>query len=468
MSFKYQTIKHTENHYVLPKMGNMKCDVHAFLSEKLYQASEEIMWTQAHDSASYEGVTGMYLMPDSHMGYGIPVGGVVVTDDVIIQSGSGYDISCGVIYLKVPGLTAQDVASWDKRDSWVREVGKRVAFGAGSNRPQKMPEFTYNKAVDMLHNGVKPLHVKPEFCERQFIPVNANYFKEDLVETANKHITNQLGSVGAGNHYVELQVSTTTGEIYVMIHCGSRGYGYQTANHFFYEGAKLRGLLASQRERSWLRIDEPLGKQYWAHHNAAANYAIANRHIIVESVNEALRKVFKAEGELFYEISHNLVQEETIVLPDGTTKKGFVHRKGATRAFPAGHPDLKRTKWEATGHPILIPGSMYDGAAILFPQENAYQSGCSVNHGSGRVLGRNEAKRKLKHNQQYINDEMKNVKRKLGNAEIRGIVTNSNKIPLDECRKVYKKLDDVLAVLEDENIAKVSQRLYPIANLKGA
>ncbi len=113
-----------------------------------------------------------------------------------------------------------------------------------------------------------------------------------------------------------------------MIHCGSRGYGWQTANHFFYEGAELRGLPKNRREDSWLRVDEPLGREYWAHHNSAANYAVANRHIIVHGVEEALESVFGAKAEVYYEISHNLVQEETLVLPDGSTKRGFVHRKG--------------------------------------------------------------------------------------------------------------------------------------------
>jgi tRNA-splicing ligase RtcB len=125
-----------------------------------------------------------------------------------------------------------------------------------------------------------------------------------------------------------------------------------------------------------------LGQEYWAHHNSVANHAIANRHTIVRGVQQALENVFGVSGEVFYEISHNLVQEETLVLPDGTMKKGFVHRKGATRAFPAKHPDLIGTRWENSGHPCLVPGSMLDGAAILYPLEGAYKSGCSVNHGA--------------------------------------------------------------------------------------
>jgi tRNA-splicing ligase RtcB len=274
--------------------------------------------------------------------------------------------------------------------------------------------------------------------------------------------------VGGGNHFVEMQVDRDSGEVFVMVHCGSRGYGWQTANHFFYEGARARGLPANRREDSWLFVDEPLGEEYWAYHNSAANFAVANRHIIVDGIREATQEVFGADLEVYYEISHNLVQEETLVLPDGTTKRGFVHRKGATRAFPAGHPDLAGTRWEATGHPCLIPGSMYEGAAILFPMAGAHRSACSVNHGSGRLLARGEAKRRLEHKQQRIDEEMATVKRTFAGVPIEGIVGNHRHVPLDECAHVYKDLDEVLAVLEAEEIARVANRLYPVANIKGA
>lgn len=466
MSFKGIAQKVSDNHYILPRVAQMKVEAHAFLSERLYQMSEEALWRQMADAASYEGVVGAYLMPDTHSGYGVPIGSVVITEGTIIQAASGYDISCGVIYMKVPGLHAQDIAAWDKREKWVEECEKRIATGVGHDRPSKMKEFSHRDVDDILRYGAKSLGVKAELCERQFIRVPDDIDLQ-LVEKAYDKVKPQLGSVGGGNHFIEMQVDEKDGSVWVMVHCGSRGYGWQTANHFFYEGAKVRGMASNKRELSWLRADEPLGKQYWAHHNSAANFAVANRHIIVDAINDALQKVFKEQGEVYYEISHNLVQEETLVLPDGTHKKGFVHRKGATRAFPAGHPDLKGTKWEATGHPCLIPGSMYHGAAILFAQQDAIKSGFSVNHGSGRIMARGEAKAKLKEKQHFIDNQMRSVKRKLGGIEVKGIVGNTKKTPLDECAHVYKDLDDVLKVLEDEGIAKVANRMYPVANIKG-
>jgi tRNA-splicing ligase RtcB len=466
MSLKYAVEKVSDNHYVLPRVGAMKVEAHAFFSEPLYESSEESMWTQLASAASYEGVIGAYLMPDAHVGYGVPVGCVVVTDSTIIQAGSGYDISCGVVYMRVPNLSAEDVADWDRRAAWIREVEARIATGVGARRPALAPRITARLGDEILRHGARAIGVSADVCERQSIDVPDEVDLKSI-DRAYEKVVPQLGSVGGGNHFVEMQVDRDTGEVWVMVHCGSRGYGWQTANYFFYEGARLRGLPKNQREASWLRADEPLGRAYWAHHNSAANYAVANRHLIVRGIDEALDEVFGVRSQVYYEISHNLVQEETLVLPDGTTKRGFVHRKGATRAFPAGHPDLAGTPWEKTGHPCLIPGSMYHGAAILFAGPAARASGFSVNHGSGRHLARGAAKRSLEAEQSVIDREMREVKRVLGGVEIEGIVGNTTRTPLDECGRVYKDLDEVLGVLEKEGIARVAHRLYPVANIKG-
>jgi len=475
MSFKNMVIQDGPSRFVLPKIKTMNAEVVAFLSPELFEKTEEGLWQQAFDSASYQGVTGVYLMPDTHLGYGIPVGGVVVTDGTIIQSGSGYDISCGVVYLKVPGLHAADIADKAGRQRWIDEVEKRIATGVGADPTKMMKLPNHTQMQEILRHGAKALGVKAEVCERQYIEVNEAAFtrnremmKAPPIQKALSKAAPQLGSVGGGNHFVEMQVDEKTGEVWVMVHCGSRGYGWNVANYFFYEGGRLRGLPPNRREQSWLYADEPLGQEYWAWHNSAANFAVANRHTIVRGVQAATELVYGKRPEVFYEISHNLVQEETIVLPDGTTAKGFVHRKGATRAFPGGHPDLVGTKWADTGHPCLIPGSMFDGAAILYPLEGAYQSGCSVNHGSGRSMARGEARRELASLQEDINEEMATVVRVLGGVEVVGIMSNHPNIPLDECAHVYKDLNTVLDVLLTNGVARMEARLYPVANLKGA
>jgi tRNA-splicing ligase RtcB len=465
-SFKYTTQRIDDNHYVVPAREGMRTDVHAFLSDELFHTSEDEVWNQAAEAAKYEGVTAVYLMPDCHVGFGVPIGSVVVTDGTLLQASVGYDISCGILSARVVGLGADGLKSRRNRERWVQEVEKRVALGIGSHRPKLMPEFKCSTIDDVLRYGARALGVESNVCERQFLPVSDSA-KLDLVSRAYEKAIPQLGSLGGGNHYCELQVDASDGSVWAMVHCGSRGFGYQTAEHFFYEGARVRSMPSNRRGLSWLRDDEREGRDYVDHHNAAANYAIANRHVIARGLREAFQEVYNADLEVFYEISHNLVQRETLVLPDGSTKKGYVHRKGATRAMPACHPDLIGTVWYDSGHPCLTPGSMYTGAAILTPLVGAHASACSVNHGSGRIMARGAAKRKLEHRQQHIDDEMRTVRRTFDGVTIEGIVTNTKHVPLDESAHVYKDLDSVLKVLVDSGIARVDRRLFPVCNIKG-
>ena len=357
--------------------------------------TEEALWAQAVQAASYPGVTHAYLMPDTHSGFGVPIGGVVVTENTLIQAGSGYDISCGMLLMRAPNLSATQVVDPEKRRQWIREIELRVATGLGSHQPALMPHASMALVEDILRHGAQPLKVQKDLCERISLPVDETHFKSDRVERAYHKMVPQLGSLGGGNHFIEMLVDPTDSSVWLMIHTGSRGYGWQTAEYYYFAGAEARGLARNRREESWLRMDEPLGQEYWAHHNSAANYAIANRHVIAQGVREATEVTFGTSAEVFYEISHNLIQEETLISADGSHTKGFVHRKGATRAFPAGHPDLYNTRWLETGHPCLIPGSMFEGAAVLVPLPGAQKSGCSVNHGAGRLLGRGQAKREL-------------------------------------------------------------------------
>src|SRR5690606_25200355 len=164
-SFLQQVQKVSDTHYVLPKVGDMRVEVHAFLSEPLFAQTDEQLWRQAASAAAYPGMISLYLMPDTHLGYGIPVGGVAVTEDTIIQAGSGYDISCGVVYLRVPKLHAADVADWHRRKRWIDEVELRVATGIGSARKKHMPRFTESMVDEILRYGAKAIGVRDEVCD---------------------------------------------------------------------------------------------------------------------------------------------------------------------------------------------------------------------------------------------------------------------------------------------------------------
>ncbi len=170
-----QVVEESGGHFVLPRSGEMRTEVHAFLSRSLFEQTDEKLWSQAAAAAAYPGAIAFYLMPDTHVGYGIPVGGVLVTDETIVQAGSGYDISCGVVYMKVPTLHAADVADWARRLRWIREVEQRVATGLGSHRPAQAPEVTGTLVDDVLLHGAKALAVSADLCERQYIPVDEGF-----------------------------------------------------------------------------------------------------------------------------------------------------------------------------------------------------------------------------------------------------------------------------------------------------
>ena len=206
-------------------------------------------------------------------------------------------------------------------------------------------------------------------------------------------------------------------------------------------------------EAVYFEPDFPLYEGYKNAVAAGANFAIANRLLIWEEVGRVFEKVFGQEPELVYEISHNLVQEEDVPSLGG---KAWVHRKGATRAFPGGHPMLKGTQWEATGHPILIPGSMGDNSYILYAEPGAEKSLYSVNHGCGRRLSRSAAKKQF--TQQGVNEQMK---------KLNVMVNAGGNVPIDESPNCYKAAKDVVGAVVEAGLARIAYTLTPIASLKG-
>lgn len=441
--------KVSEGHYVLPKTKTMRVDADLFLSDKLLYGDgadnlglEEAVFDQVVNAASFPGVTRVAVTPDCHVGYGVPIGTVVETDGILLPTAAGYDIGCGMVQLKTT-LTAEDVADKEKRRRWIEEVIQRIAVGVGASRAQKQRHINPRTFAEVVRHGAKALGRNASTTERDFIPVEDD--RVDIPERAYDK-RDQLGSLGGGNHFTEMQIDEE-GRVWVMLHTGSRGFGWNIAKHFFVEGAQALGLKSRSEDFVWLDAASKLGREYWNLHNMAANFAVANRLIIGEAVCAALEEVFGGTADIYYEISHNLIQKEA---------GKFVARKGATRAFPKGHPALKKTAWEHTGHPILIPGSMETGSAILFAEEGAAKSIYSVNHGSGRRLSRGEARRLL---------QQEETDRRMSEA---GILLNTRHTPLDESGPCYKNLDDVLETVEQAGLARVERRLKPVACIKGA
>jgi tRNA-splicing ligase RtcB len=452
MGWKETLQKAGEGHYVLPRSKTMRCEAHLFLSERLLWGEgsdsgvEEDVFQQVVNACSFPGATRVVLTPDCHVGYGVPIGTAIETEGVLLPTAAGYDIGCGMVQLETT-LTSDDVADVKKRRQWMDEVERRIGVGVGHGG---MKKISSRKFPDIIRHGAHALNrsndpfgrLRAGCAERACIPVD-----DDRTDVPGRALekADQLGSLGGGNHFCEMQVDEL-GKVWVMLHTGSRGFGWNIAKHYFTLGAELLGLGPRSEDHVWLDWGSPAGRDYWNLHNMAANFAIANRMLIGDAVCEALETVFGGEARVYYEISHNLIQKEG---------GRFVARKGATRAFPAGHPALEETPWAETGHPILIPGSMETGSAILFAQEGAKESLYSVNHGAGRRLSRTAARKQL---------SQKDTDRRMAG---KGIVLNTRNTPLDESGPCYKNLDEVLHAVETAGLAHVSKRLKPVACIKG-
>ncbi|HYH85517.1 MAG TPA: RtcB family protein, partial [Pyrinomonadaceae bacterium] len=347
-------------------------------------------------------------------------------------------------------------ATQEKRLEFNRAVMGRVNMGFGG-KSLRLGKLSGTEFQNLVRGGAEYYVEKygatfdRSRAERHRIPVDDDWQIPWGGKGRPERGLDQMGSLGGGNHFIELQRSEQTGTLFLQVHTGSRGFGHGLATNYFE--------LAREERPEMKDIDlgyfTPESRHYRDYLNAVAaggNFAILNRLVIFEQVSEAFREVFGEELELVYEISHNLVQKEW----HPEFGDVWVHRKGATRAFPAGHPFLKGTPWEQTGHPVLIPGSNKDWSYILRPLAGAERSGFSVNHGAGRRISRGEATRTL--SQRAMDDEYREA----------GVVVNADgRVPLDEAAPCYKPSEDVVAAVVGAGLAEVEHRLWPLASLKG-
>lgn len=436
----------TGDGYYTLDTGN-QIPVRLFLTPKLQAQTDELLYSQIKYAAHLPGVLEVAITPDTHVGMGVPVGCVIATDGTLLPAPVGMDIGCGILCFKseVPESKGRDPKL---RRKFSDEVMKRIGVGMGVDGSHSLSRKEFQ---NVFRQGARALGYEGRYCERDFLPVDDDW--EPPYKAIIKGME-QLGSLGGGNHFAELQTDQN-GKLWVMLHTGSRGFGYQLA-HLYGQKAReeqqKRGVKA-YLEGAYFAPDSPNWSGYKNAVSAGANFAIANRLVLFEQISRAFRRVFGGEGELVYEISHNLAQPET--LPDG--RQAWVHRKGATRAFPAGHAALAGTHWFDTGHPVLIPGSMGDQSYLLEPQAGAANSLWSVNHGCGRRMGRSEARQKL--SQSQVNRDMKS----------RDVLVNGGQgdVPIDEAPDVYKPSRDVIAAVVAANLARVVTELTPLATIKG-
>lgn len=428
--------------------------VRLFLTPALLDELEHSVFGQIVTATRFPGVKLVVITPDCHHGYGVPVGCAIVTDPdhgAVALGPVGFDIGCGMVSLRsdVPAEQATEV----RRLAFNRAVMQRVSMGAGERGVGRLAGLDRAEFERLLRGGADYYvsaygdRIDRTKAERNCIPVADSW---QLPHSRANRGMGQLGSLGGGNHFIELQRSEESGTLFVQIHTGSRGFGHGLAEHYFHVAKAEQPAVIGNLDEAWFPPESPSRADYLAAVAAGGNYAIINRLVIAEEVSVAFRRVFGADLELVYEISHNLVQREW------SDEFGWVnvHRKGATRAFPAHHPALRDTPWFDTGHPVLIPGSNRDWSYILRPTGSS-KSAYTVNHGAGRRMSRTAAKRQL--NQRTIDADYRRA----------GIVVNlDGRVPIDESGPAYKSSAEVIDAITSAGLAEVEHHLWPLASLK--
>lgn len=458
-SWKSRLEPTSEGYYRLRDEATGGVEVRFFLTPSLLAETEDILYKQVINATRFPGVRLVAITPDTHYGYGVPVGCVILTEaegGAVAMGPVGFDIGCGMMSAKsdVPA----EAATHDRRLAFNRAVMERVEMGAGGHS-RAFGSLSKREFEALVRGGAERYAEKHggavdrSRAERHRLPVDDAWQVPWGGKGKPERGLDQLGTLGGGNHFIELQRSEQTNTLFVQVHTGSRGFGHGLATNYFERAREEHGGALRDIDLGYFTPDSPHYADYLNAVAAGGNFAIINRLVIFEEIAAAFRKVFGRDLELVYEISHNLVQREW----HPEFGEVFVHRKGATRAFPAGHPGLKDTPWAATGHPVLIPGSNRDYSYILRPLPGAVKSGFSVNHGAGRRMSRGEAVRRL--SQDKVNEQYREA----------GIVVNDegDDVPLDESAACYKPAEDVIAAVVGAGLAEVEHRLEPLSSLKG-
>lgn len=440
---------------------------------------------QVKNVAMLPGIVGASIaMPDIHAGYGFPIGGVAafdVEDGIISPGGVGYDINCGVRLLRttIPKdavLTSQTPVL----EALIDRLFKNIPSGVGSTR--KDIQFSSADLDDIAVNGAKQVIKKGYgfLDDLNHIEENGTITGADpdnVSKRAKERGHAQLGTLGSGNHFIEVgfveeiydqETATIFGlnrnTIVVLIHTGSRGYGYQICDDYIrllHDYAYKHHIVLPDKQLVWAYFNSKEGQQYFSAMKAAANFAFANRQLITHWVRESFEQIFKESADklgihIVYDVAHNIAKEETYLI-NGRQKKVIVHRKGATRAFPAGHSGLHNS-YLKTGQPVLIPGDMGRYSYVLVGTEQAItETFGTVCHGAGRLMSRSQAVRSSK-GRQVVNE--------LREKGI--IVRGATKATInEEIPEAYKDVANVVDIVEGAGLARRVAKLHPLGVIKG-
>ncbi|MCX7609541.1 MAG: RtcB family protein [Anaerolineales bacterium] len=459
----------------------MRVPVRLFATrEMLEQIADDRSLEQAVNTATLPGLVGeVVVMPDMHQGYGFPIGTVAATETphgVISPGGVGYDINCGVRLL---ASSLELEAARPHLDQLATLINRYCPSGVGE---EGVVRVSVTELEQVLREGARWAR-KKGFAEENDLARTEEggclegAQPEKVSERAKQRGREQIGSVGAGNHFVEVDVverifdektaqafGLQEGCLVVQIHCGSRGLGHQVCTDYVqeFQGAVKRyGIHLPDRELVCAPLDSPEGQSYLGAMRAAANFAFANRQILAHSVRRAFEETFagKLKGwELHqvYDICHNIAKIETHEV-EGQRKKVCVHRKGATRAFGPGTPELP-PEYRPFGQPVLVPGSMGTSSWVLVGTEDAMKrSWGSSCHGAGRVMSRAKAKHEVRG--EALRNEL----------EGRGIHVRAGSMSglAEEAPQAYKNVDRVAKTVSAAGIARQVALLRPVAVIKG-
>ncbi|MGE5088549.1 MAG: RtcB family protein [Candidatus Levyibacteriota bacterium] len=466
-----------ECEWQLPMGGAMRVPGVLYADEALIRDMDDKVPEQVANVAMLPGIVkASFAMPDAHWGYGFPIGGVAAFDPdeggVVSAGGVGFDISCGVRMLRT-GLTLAQVEPVKR--VLAETLFERIPAGVGSTGALRL---SGDEMDAMLRGGaswaVAQGYGTPEDLER--IEEHGRMAGADprqVSEAAKRRQRDEMGTLGSGNHYLEVQRVTdvydhaiadafglAVDDVVVSIHCGSRGLGHQIGTEFLREmaiGARDAGIVLPDRELACAPIHSALGERYLGAMRAAINCALANRQILTQMTRRAFHAVVPgARLDLLYDVSHNTCKLETHVV-DGRPRKLYVHRKGATRAFAPGHPDLPLAFY-ATGQPVLIGGSMGTASYVLAgTAQGAKAAFASACHGAGRSMSRHEATRKF------------GGRKVVDDLAARGIVIRSPSMRgvAEEAPLAYKDIAAVVDAAERAGLARKVARVAPVACIKG-
>ena len=448
-----------------------------YADEALLRDMDEKVVEQLSNVACLPGIVGAaYAMPDAHWGYGFPIGGVAAfdpeADGIVSAGGVGFDISCGVRTLTT-GLARERVEP--VKAELAHELGRAIPAGVGSSGRIRLDESAMTEMLtDGAHWAVSRGYGAAEDLERIEEGGKCLYAEPDAVsQRARRRQRDEMGTLGSGNHYLELQhvveiyrpaiadgLGLRAGEMVVSIHCGSRGLGHQIGTDYLQmmvQAAPSHGIRLPDRELACVPIRSELGARYLGAMRAATNCALANRQIITHLARQAVKRYLPdATLNVLYDVSHNICKEEMHVI-EGETRLLFVHRKGATRAFGPGHPALPESL-RALGQPVLIGGSMGTASYVLVgtPQSEmlSFSSAC---HGAGRSMSRHRAARQWRGRQL------------LAELKSRGIIVVSPSMRgvAEEAPGAYKDVTAVVDVADEAGLASKVARLEPLICVKG-